>query len=210
MKIIDGIKLKGKPVEIPDCSRDDLPEFFKEIGFTTGVEVGVSLGENFESYCKAGLKMYGVDPWSNEPDGMYDNRSNITRPLTSMEEVYKHCMNRLKPYSNYTIIRKRSFDAVKDFPKRSLDFVYIDGNHMYGYAAMDIMIWAHRVKRGGIIAVHDYHRVGGSRSTRHVAYATDGYIKSCDIENWYVLGSTNPDPDETQDSRLTCMFFKHW
>ncbi len=31
MKLIDGIKLKGAPAEIPDCSRDDLPQFFVEM-----------------------------------------------------------------------------------------------------------------------------------------------------------------------------------
>ena len=30
MKLIDALKIKDKKVEIPDCSRDELPEFFKQ------------------------------------------------------------------------------------------------------------------------------------------------------------------------------------
>ncbi len=33
MKIIEGIKLKGRPAEIPDSSRNELPMFLKEIGY---------------------------------------------------------------------------------------------------------------------------------------------------------------------------------
>ena len=40
MNINDGIKHKGKPYFIPDCSRDDLPKFFKERGFKVGAEIG--------------------------------------------------------------------------------------------------------------------------------------------------------------------------
>ena len=69
---------------------------------------------------------------------------------------YNAAVERLSPYSDCTLIRKRSFDALKDFEIGSLDFVYIDGNHMYGYAAMDLMTWVNKVKKGGIIMGHDY------------------------------------------------------
>ena len=62
MKIIDGIKLKGRPAEIPDCGRDDLPQFFVEMGYKVGAEIGVQEGIYAEEICKAGLKLYAVDP----------------------------------------------------------------------------------------------------------------------------------------------------
>ncbi len=68
MKIIDGIKLKGLPAEIPDCGRDDLPQFFVDMGFKVGAEIGVLRGEFTEKLCQAGLKVYAVDPWKNYLD----------------------------------------------------------------------------------------------------------------------------------------------
>lgn len=206
MKLIDAIKNeKGNPYWIPDCSRNDLPEFFKELGFKTGVEIGVALGNNLEQYCKAGLKMYGVDAWTNEPDGIFINHSNVTHPCNTVEEVYDVAVKKLSKYSNCTLIRKRSFEALSDFPNNSLDFVYIDGNHMYGYTAMDLMAWTSKVKKGGVIAGHDYCKSNGRipRTSRGVKYAVDGFVKTFDVDNWYILNSV---PDQV----LSYMIFKHW
>ena len=151
-----------------------------------------------------------------------------------MEDVYNHCMERCTPYPNFTMIRKRSVDVtLEEIPKRSLDFVYIDANHLYGYAAMDLQFWSRKVKRGGIIAGHDYWHLWGSRSCRGVKSAVDGFVDASDIENFWVLGvkgtlkkpargggGTYADAmlkqkkeafgDEKLDSQLSFMMFKHW
>ena len=63
MRLIDGIQRKGRPacagrpVEIPDCSRDELPELFAEIGYKVGAEIGVYKGAFTEKFCNAGLTM---------------------------------------------------------------------------------------------------------------------------------------------------------
>ena len=54
MKIIDGIKLKGRPAEIPGCSRGDLPQFFVDMEYKIGAEIGVYKGAFVEKFCKAG------------------------------------------------------------------------------------------------------------------------------------------------------------
>ena len=45
MELIEGIKLKGRPVEIPDSTRDGLPKLFVDLGFKIGAEIGVWKGE---------------------------------------------------------------------------------------------------------------------------------------------------------------------
>ena len=63
-KIMEGFKtLKGNPVRIEGVSRDALPEFLVEMGYTRGAEIGVYKGEYLKKFCDAGLVMYGVDPW---------------------------------------------------------------------------------------------------------------------------------------------------
>ena len=56
MDLIEGIKHKGRPFEIPDCSRDNLPKFFKQMGYKAGAEIGVYMGAFSEKFCKAGLR----------------------------------------------------------------------------------------------------------------------------------------------------------
>lgn len=201
MKLIDGLKEKGSPFEIPDCSRDDLPEFFKELGFTTGVEIGVQWGDNLEKYCKVGLKMWGVDPYLSYPE------HKCTKYI---EELYPATLKRLSPYPNCNLIRKMSLDAVNDFSKRSLDFVYIDGNHTFGHTAMDLMRWSEKVKKGGVISGHDYFCLKGDRKNRAVGPVVDAFVKTYDINNWYLLGKKVPDEGEKTDESLTFMIFKNW
>src|SRR5688572_9476227 len=111
MKLIDAIKQKGNPYWIPDCTRNQLPEFFKELGFKVGVEIGVSWAQNIVDYCEAGFKIYGVDPWENSEDNIY--RKIISIPgehAKTIDDVYKYALERTAPYPNCTLIRKTSLD----------------------------------------------------------------------------------------------------
>lgn len=50
-----------------------------------------------------------------------------------------------------------SVQAASEFADRSLSFVYIDGDHSYEGCRRDILAWAPKVMRGGVIAGHDYY-----------------------------------------------------
>lgn len=78
-------------------------------------------------------------------------------------------------YSN----KKTSMEAVNDFPPRSLDFVYIDADHRFPFVAEDIYYWYWRVKRGGIIAGHDYSdtRPGEAHRSAQVQSVVDAFVK---------------------------------
>ena len=56
------------------------------------------------------------------------------------------------------IIRETSKQAEKKIKDCSLDFVFIDANHLYDYVKTDIILYKKKVKPGGIIAGHDYNR----------------------------------------------------
>lgn len=206
MKLIEGIKQKGFPYWIPDCSREDLPEFFKQLGFKKGVEVGVSLAWNIVGYCEAGFEIYGIDPWQDSRDNTY-KKIVSTKGCHTIEEVYDEAVERTKKYPNCHLIRKLSMDALDDFPDRSLDFVYIDANHEFGYVAMDLMQWARKVKKGGIIAGHDYLDTKKNRNYRAVRYIVDAFAETNDFENFYILGRPE---DEKHDRALSWLFIKHW
>jgi hypothetical protein len=207
MKIADGIKYKkGTPYFIPNCSRADLPEFFVQNGFKRGVEIGVSWAENIIGYCEAGLEIYGIDPWKDSEDNIYRKIVSIPGGKT-IDDVYNMAVERTNKYPNCKLIRKLSMDALVNFEDRSLDFVYIDGNHGFGYVAMDIAKWTSKVKKGGIIAGHDYLDTIKHRNYRHVRYVVDAFASSNDFANWYVLGRKE---DEKHDRALSWLMIKHW
>lgn len=185
MKIINAIKNnKSRPYKIPDSFRNDLPEFFKEMGYKVGAEIGVLRGEFTEEICKAGLKVYGIDPWQ-----YYKNYRRHPQEAP-MDEIYEDAKKRLAPY-DCTLIRKKSMEALDDFKDDSLDFVYIDGNHRIKYIVEDIYEWYKKVKIGGCISGHDYVNLMNNPyglMACHVKYAVDMMIGIYDVD-FYVLGT---------------------
>lgn len=202
MKIIDGLKLKGRPAEIPDCSRDDLPKFFVEMGFKVGAEIGVARGEFSEKFCQAGLTLYAIDPWLS-----YDDYED-SRGQAALDSLYEHTKQILSPYPHCTIIRKASMEAVEDFEDGSLDFVYIDGNHQLMYVIQDLVLWSRKVKVGGVISGHDYIYTNPRTQAGicHVIYALNAYIQAYKIDNWYLLGRKERLEGETRDRFRSWMF----
>jgi hypothetical protein len=188
MKIIEGIKHKGRPFTIPDSTREDLPEFFKEMGYTVGAEIGVYKAEFTEKFCKAGLKMYGIDPYHS-----YNSAGRAAKDQKRQEFLYGHARRVLDPYTDCTIIRKTSMDAVSNFKERSLDFVYIDGDHSFKHVAQDIYEWVWKVRKGGVISGHDYRPNTGAieKQIRHVGRVVDAYTLAFEIKEWYEVGTND-------------------
>ena len=195
MKIKDGLKLEptieipgyGKRVvEIPDVGRDDFATFLYEYGYRVGVEIGIDKGEYGITLCKAGLKVYGIDPFEN-----YKGYKRVGTYKNHYEDAAKN----LKGY-DYTIIGEYSINASIDFLDNSLDFVYIDANHTLPHITADIFAWERKVKRGGIISGHDYAFVKGYGEHErpmtydgvHVKAAVDACVYIMRIPKLYVLG----------------------
>ena len=202
MRILDGLKLRGRPAEIPDCSRDDLPQFFVEMGFKVGAEIGVDRGEFSEKLAKAGLQLYAIDPWRSYED--YED----TRGQERLDFLYEHTKRVLAPYPKCRIIRKTSMEAVEDFEDESFDFVYIDANHQFKYIAEDLCEWTTKVKKGGVVSGHDYIYTNPRTQAGicHVIYVVNAYTQAYKIDNWYLLGRKERLPGETRDRFRSWMF----
>lgn len=203
MKLSDGIKLTGRPAEIPDCGRDDLPEFVKSRGGKVAVEIGVFEGKYTEVLARSGLRVYGVDPWLVYEDYGTPDYASVA------EKRYQKTLRRLAPYPNVTIYRETSMEALKHFDDESVDFVYIDGNHLFKYVAEDIWEWWKKVKKGGIVAGHDYayfksrSPFGGCQ----VREIVDAYALSFRV-NFWVLGRRKRRGNEVRDDYRSWMFIK--
>lgn len=203
MKIKDGLRLSGWKTIIPDCSRDDLPDFFIEMGYKVGAEIGVWDGKYGRILAKSGLKIYGVDPYICYEDAL------ALLDQKQLDKKYQNALKILAP-CDYTIIKKFSMEAVKDFADESLDFVYIDGNHAFKYVVEDIHEWSKKVKKGGVISGHDYYiNTNRPPGILDVRYVINAYTAAKKIPKWYVLGRIYPKPGEKRDRYRSWFWFKN-
>lgn len=117
----------------------------------TWVEIGLAWGESFRwGVCAClnegkNVRMVGVDAF---PDAWHHNG-------TPMEQMFH---NHMQPLSgHYETIRAESSEAAAHFADGTVDFVFIDANHTAEFVRRDVLAWLPKVKKGGIIAGHDYN-----------------------------------------------------
>ena len=93
-------------------NRIKLAEYFNELGFKVGAEIGVAKGYYSEILCQSipGLKLYCIDSWSAYPTYDHDTEKH--------ENNYTIAQKTLGKY-NCELIKKFSMEAVKDLEKRA-------------------------------------------------------------------------------------------
>lgn len=138
---------------LPHVTRRHFGRLLRRYGCKVGAEIGVLKGEFSERLCSTvpGLRLYCVDPYTPYMDG----RSAWGMSQATHDANYQEATTRLSPYSA-TFILKPSLEASLCIPDSSLDFVYIDGDHSYDAVMLDLIVWSRKVRRGGIVAGHDY------------------------------------------------------
>jgi len=194
-------ELNRTPVEIPDADRGTLAGLFAELGFKTCVEVGTERGHYAETLCGAnpGMKLYCVDSW--KAYGGY--REHVSQ--AKLDGFYEETVERLRPY-DATLVRKSSADAANDFADGSLDAVYIDANHSLPHVIADLCAWVPKVRKGGIVAGHDWIRRSNPDCLMHVVPAVTAYVDAYDIKPLFVLGRRERVEGEKRD-RARSWFF---
>lgn len=167
----DSVPFSGGPWR--KSSRTDFASIFADLGFTKGAEIGVERGRFSKYLCLhvPNLHLTCVDPWV-----AYNGNTQEKE-----EVLYERAQLRLNGL-NVDIKRMTSLEASQIVPDGSLDFVYIDALHDFDSVMMDILLWAPKVKSGGIVSGHDYttmYRFG-------VIPAVHAYINAHGIYPLYV------------------------
>ncbi len=173
------------PREIPNVGRDDLAQLLASLQFNSGVEVGTEYGYYAETLCKANpqLKLHCVDPYFAYRE-YRDHKSQA-----KLDAMYHQAQARLASY-HVTFHRVMSTAAYVDFKDGSLDFVYLDGNHSLPYVIQDLDCWVRKVRKGGLIAGHDFIRRNNRlRYQCHVVEAVYAWTQAYMVEPWYVVGA---------------------
>lgn len=165
-------------------TRHELAQAFAHAGYARGAEVGVERGEFSERLCQSvpGLQLLCIDAWQ----AYHGYRDHVGQD--KLDGFYRDTLARLAPYG--AVVRRGwSIEVAATVPDASLDFVYLDANHSFASVVADIAAWAPKVRRGGVVAGHDY----GRRSVGRVAEAVEGWTNAHDIAPWFVLtGDRSP------------------
>jgi hypothetical protein len=186
------------PIEIPNVGRwNELTQLWTGLGYTRGAEIGIERGhfskQQFQT--NPNLHLLCVDPWL-----AYDGyREHVSQP--KLDAFFEETVDRLAPYSK-TIMRMTSEQAASAVPNRSLDYVYLDGNHGLLYVIQDLYLWLPKIRKGGMIAGHDYiqRRRGKYNAEVHVVEALHAYTQAFHIDRWFLCGTKAQVEGEVRDS----------
>jgi len=136
------------------------------------VEVGVYKADYGYWLLKtmSNLTWYGVDPYMP-----YGKRSHHDPESPRWGGLFKRIVAKMSIFKTRAIlIRKPSLEAVDDFPD-NVDLIWLDGNHNYEYVLAELPLYEKKLKKGGILAGHDYApKSGGPRK------AVDEYLEHHD------------------------------
>ena len=113
------------------------------------VEIGSWQGRSTHallSGCKG--TVCAVDHWDPEYIGIPGLSEKI------IEDNWRAFNDNLKNFTNLQIMKMPSLKAVEAFQDKSVDMVFIDGDHAYGSAMADIKAWIHKAVK--MVAGHDY------------------------------------------------------
>lgn len=181
------------------ASRDDIGLVLNDMGLTgIGAEVGVAFGENAEQILmKSNLKtLLLIDPWDYVPDQSSVGYGDMIKDWNG---CYEYCLNKLAPMKDRTsILKMSSLDASCIIADGSLDFVYIDANHMSPFVDQDLEQWYPKVRSGGVFGGHDYHDYQNEVYTCNVKAAVDNFLSSFqsihdlhivpgEVPSWFVV-----------------------
>lgn len=116
------------------------------------VEVGTHRGHFAAQLLRNwGGRLTCVDPWQ-------DNMPDYVDPVAGGDRQadFLAAQQLLAEWSDrVTFLRLTSAEAAPRFADRSLDFVYVDGNHQERYVRQDLALWWPKIRPGGVLAGHD-------------------------------------------------------
>lgn len=141
---------------------------FVEVGCWEGRSSLFLVSEIFNS--KKDIQLYCVDTW----------KGNKEHAPSRVEGLYGRFVQNMSPFEGkYEIMRMPSSEAAKKFDDESLDFVFLDASHEYEDVKSDIRTWIPKLKKGGILAGHDYF-MDGSTGTE-VKRAVEDSLSDFDV-----------------------------
>lgn len=163
----------------PNLYYDVVPKIISLHDYKIIVEVGVGLGGHAESILRStdNTTYFGIDPYVYVPgDAFLEDVAKYTKDKQQSFEYLYNWVNhdRLSSFQGrYRIIRKPSLIASKLFADKSIDCLFIDGDHRYSCVLDDLIAWYPKLKNDGMILGTDYFRKDVARAVSEFAKMVD-------------------------------------
>jgi len=122
------------------------------------IEVGVFAGHFSQVVLEQipNLVLKGIDPYIGD-DGSYPGNFSYSDELPDKVLPYLVALETYEKYPDRAqLIPGTSKEIAPQIPDNVLDFVFIDGCHLYECIHEDLTLWIPKVKPGGIICGHDF------------------------------------------------------
>lgn len=157
-----SIILKKTGVPLTDGTREEMYKRIPKGG--VGLEIGVCTGSNALNLLETAepTSLTLVDPWYYEWHAFNFEKKvfggvNGTLPdPEAAEAVFRYATETVGKDPRVTIMRGTSSQMVPQIPDKSLDWVYIDGDHSYKGAWTDIEVVLPKLKDQCLVLGHDW------------------------------------------------------
>lgn len=101
------------------------------------------------------IKFYCVDTWEGSEE--HQSGKSFEDKDVVEKKLYEKFLQNIEPIKHIiTPIRKPSLEAVNYFENESVDFIFLDAAHDYENVKKDLNVWKSKVKKGGLLAGHDW------------------------------------------------------
>jgi predicted O-methyltransferase YrrM len=140
---------------------DLVMHMFGEQETIVGLEIGVASGWTMNHFLQnlPNVNLTGIDPYV----GYMDGHIEITQEL--LDAQYLAAQDNISDFApRGKILKGYSQDFVNSFEDKSLDYIFIDGDHSYEGALRDCELFFSKIKSGGIFAGHDWSFAGVNKA----------------------------------------------
>jgi hypothetical protein len=119
-----------------------------------GAEVGVAEANHSADLLRNGMdKLFLVDSWNHIPKIRGDGNNH----QQWHEQNFAKARRQVKEFGDRAVIlRGFSVDMASHVDDDSLSLVYLDADHSYNGVMTDLNTWFPKLKKGGVMAGHDF------------------------------------------------------
>jgi MMP 1-O-methyltransferase len=147
---------------------EDIEQVYEHIARTCPpeavlVEVGawcgrsaIMLAQLLKDYKKPFVTIYAVDQFKNTEGLTEDMRTFIASQGGSIRPIFEQNVRLGGVEDQVRVLEGDSAECASHFIDGELDMVFIDADHRFEYVARDIRTWQPKLRRGGLLAGHDY------------------------------------------------------
>jgi hypothetical protein len=157
--------------------RNEIPPLLRRLGLNRRVcEIGVRRGHNLDVIVRGSNpeEFVGIDSWVDDD---VSSRNDVGYSQSQQDAFETEVRRKFARYGDAgKIIRSCSFEAAEHFPDEYFDYVYIDADHSYEAVKRDLADWYPKVRKGGILAGHDYVERESPRVQYGVKRAVDEFV----------------------------------